>query len=255
MSQRLQTTFVFRELTTYEDLKAAFHLRWKERIELNYPYLKSNNDCNLDIDAFDVLAYHFGIFEQTVLGNTLIGCFRFITEQATPIAKIIKQLAFDHSTILPYRIIKPTDYVFHSFKIFQKSPALLAIYEQWKNENRRICEVGRLTLYHIYRDVQLARFLIESAITVCQIHHYDAAFITVAVPHQPAYRRFGFKVIPELDGYIIGELNHSAMTIKQEDIPKIIADKCQHLAAVLRDEGAFVQTLDLERNWGLTPSV
>lgn len=254
MSQLLQTTFVFRELTTYEDLKAAFHLRWKERIGDNNPFLDAQNDCELDIDAFDLTAHHFGIFEQTNLGNVLIGCLRFITEQTTPIATIVKQLAFDNSTILPYTINKPTDYVFHIVKIFQKSPVLASIYAQWKNENRRICEVGRLTLSAIYRDVRLARFLIESAITVC-INEYDAAFIAVDVEHQAAYRRFGFKVITELNGYLIGQLNHSAMTIKKEDIPQAIRDKYQRRATILRDEEALVETFELERNLGVNPSV
>jgi hypothetical protein len=253
-SEHTPVSFVFRELTNFPDLKAAFQLRWSERFHANSPFLNPIDDCDLDMDCFDKQSRHFGCFEQTLLGDVLVGYFRLITTQTTAIAPIIEAIAWENSNQLP-QYIRPIDNCpFHSVKIFNHHPALLNILNTWAQQQRRTCEVGRLTLNAVYRNVRLARFMIEAAIaTSAYVLDFDSAFIAVDVPHQPAYRRYGFQIVPELNHYPIQQHQHSLMVNERAAIPSLIADKCQTYAHTLKTIGELVETFILERHFKVTP--
>ena len=230
----MQTDIFLEKLTTYQDLKNAFHLRWKERIKNNDPFIVSGIDCCLDIDGFDLNASHFGLFEATSLEKKLIGYFRVITPQPTETTAIIQQIAHDNSELLYEYIQKPLSAIFHTIKVFDNSPILNTIYQNWTNKKLNIYEFSRLTVNSTYQHARLSLFLIESAINICDIYQIDGAIISVNVEHQPIYLRYGFKIVAELNNHKIGPFNHSAMTILKKDIPNAIILKCKKRGKQLR---------------------
>lgn len=182
------TGIIFKEVFDKNELEEILHLRYEEYLHSRMQYwVRNNKNGVLDIDDWDPYSRHFGLYNMSS-GGVPVGYMRVTQNEKTAQTNYIHHLCKKSNTTIrnPKEILP----------VFTYFPGA----KEWYTENNKIafmniCEPGRFTIKKEYRNGQLARFLIESAISTFAVD-YSHAIHSCAVSHYAYYLRLGFKRVP-----------------------------------------------------------
>ncbi|MEL6973094.1 MAG: hypothetical protein AAFZ63_06545 [Bacteroidota bacterium] len=151
----------------------------------------SENEMEIDIDAYDLQSKHYGLFVEEADQQKLIGGLRVI--QNRPVLSSIRLLK--ELNLLPYSEDKPDEVLpilsyFPEDKETHFSPLLA--------NNPLATEGSRLVLNKEYQSLRLAKFIISSALTFHLRAEEDwVLFVSCNPLHARLYKSFGFEPVCE----------------------------------------------------------
>ncbi|MBK9017898.1 MAG: hypothetical protein IPM82_29805 [Saprospiraceae bacterium] len=187
---------IFREARSQEELEQLFRLR--HLIFTNaYPGFISENPYGLNLDTFDALSHHFGLYDEVAGIATPIGYVRITGNESGETANWVRQLAtryhfYDAVNIQPTVPLPMMGY-FHS-----ASDKIEQIYLSTRAKGEKVVEVGRLCLLPELASLRLAVFMSDCS-AVFVLFHKDASGIISCKENQSRVNsRHGFKPVEEI---------------------------------------------------------
>ncbi len=186
-------TFVCREPFNQTELKSLFQLRYHVYRASSNEFLFPENPYEMDIDAYDMRAYHFGIFECDGNRQIAVGSMRLITEEATRFAPMIRAIAAPYGDLLDK--IEPRHLIpLPIFKFFDASDTHKMM-SAFKKDFTEISETGRFCLHESLQRSGLALFSVKSMISASldYLSETGVVLIIVSEMHAQMYGRFGFE--------------------------------------------------------------
>lgn len=200
--------YLFRELTTRQELLHYFKLRYEVYHDSNVKKFLSESAKNLDYDKYDLQSTHFGLFIQQGGKWELIGGVRNID-------------TFFHAD--KYRQLN------HLFrgecpKKVQPLPMMLKVEAGLPNDltiTGAVCEGSRLALRKAYRNIHTGKFLILNAMTIL-INRQDNPHNLVGTTtgfHSRLYQRYGYGKLNEEPIFMNG-VKSDILIISKDTITK-----------------------------------
>ncbi len=187
--------FIFSEISSTNDLLAAFRLRYNVyRNSRLRDFCRPNSD-NLDVDPWDFYARHFGLFD---LRGHQVGNVRIVTttKQATA-SRIIEALGENHAPIYQARFFdRPA--VLPMIAYSSEGPQCRAVVDRFIAKGHTVVESTRFALNDVGRKARLTMHLSATVIAIGFFGEWavDVAFTTCSTPHKRFYGGFGFDNLP-----------------------------------------------------------
>ena len=181
----------FREIQSPEEMMSWLKLRYTIYNSTRCAGFLSENDLEIDIDAYDLQSKHYGLFVEEADQQKLIGGLRII--QNRPVLssiRILKKLnLMEFCQEKPEEVLPSLSY-FPDDKETHFSPLLA--------NNPLATEGSRLVLNKEYQSLRLAKFIISNAIILHMMAKDDwVAFVSCNPLHARLYRSFGFAEVCE----------------------------------------------------------
>lgn len=181
----------FREIQKQDELLNWFQLRYQIYNSTRCAGFLSDNAREIDVDAFDTRARHYGLFAQEENKEVLIGGLRIIENR--PVLTSIKALhalgLLGLSTSTEEALLPIFNY-FPEEADFSFADILLG--------KRKITEGSRLILKKEYQSLRLAKFIISNAIVMHMITPDEwVAFVSCNPLHTRLYHSFGFQDVSD----------------------------------------------------------
>lgn len=229
-------TNTFREATTQKELKSLFRLRYKI-FKSQYPTFLPDNESGIDIDFFDTRALHFGIFQNDMNGlDKPVGYFRIVTNVETHFSRSVREIALDNT---PNSLIKINRRSLMPLPIAEIFPCaakkIKVLYEQALSKKEKLWEGGRLCLLPEVENFRLAKYIIESAITIVCIKNKANALLSCRASHNSLYQFYGFEEIQSIERQKIAGYESLVMSLSVEAQKNIKADLKRRLYETLNE--------------------
>ena len=195
-----ETTFVFRAPYTKDELKSLLMLRYRIFRETKGDWVFCQNPYELDIDAYDLRAYHFGLFKCLGDRQICVGHMRLVVsdERDTYIAPLVREIADEIPDINP-AWDTPPQYVLPHFQLIDEKVAW-EITEQAAFDNHILIETSRYCTDTEAQAIAIARFMVSSVVEAA--HHYfknmGRVYVMVHYLHASFYKSYGFEIVQEI---------------------------------------------------------
>lgn len=206
--RRTTTTrqYEFREVTDPAELEQVFRLRYRVFRACDLRHLVRENDCKIDVDAYDLRAHHYGLFHRTSKGCAVVGCVRVVTDHETSAAPLIRKIVQIYGD-LERVISEPTREIFPIVEISPYGAEILSIYRETKAKGRDVVEAGRLALDPSHQYLKLGAAVVQAAAAVgFIIGEYGHAFVWSCHHAARFFRIGGFKKLPGTAPFRLGKL-------------------------------------------------
>ncbi len=218
--------YYFREIQGREEMLSWLKLRYTIYNSTRCAGFLSDNELEIDVDAYDLQSKHYGLFVEEADQQKLIGGLRII--QNTPVLSTIRTLKElglidlcqqqSEQEVLPILSYFPEDKDDHF------SPLM---------PNGRVATEGsRLVLNKEYQSLRLAKFIISNAIILHLMMEEDwVAFVSCNPLHARLYQSFGFENVCDYKTWA-KDAPVSALYLRDGILN---ADKRPELEAMVRD--------------------
>jgi predicted GNAT family N-acyltransferase len=186
-------TFVCREPFNDTELQALFQLRYQVYRASSNEFLFPQNPYKMDIDADDLRAYHFGVFECEGNRQNAVGCMRLITEAETRFAPMIRHIIAPHGELCAL-IEQNKQSLLPIFKFLDHQDAQ-SMMQSLKQNYSEVSETGRFCLHESLQRSGIARFAVNSMVSASLDYLSDTGVVLIIVSemHGQMYSRFGFE--------------------------------------------------------------
>ena len=157
-------TFIFRQPHTLDELEQLIRLRYTI-FKTAHPNLFPDNEYGLDLDNYDPLAHHFGVYKSGLMGEYPVGYLRTITTEPTETGLLVQKLAkkFEMSAVLN----EPLDYPLPVMQYFPDADKVIGdLLKTLQGKGEKLFEASRLCLLQEVESLHLARFITESTVAV-----------------------------------------------------------------------------------------
>ncbi len=192
-----KSEFVFREITTPDELLAAFRLRYEVYRDSRLKGFCAENDEGIDVDPWDARARHFGLFPLIGSSRGLLGYIRVVESCETPAAASMQTLAHEYQEIAQ-SVATDICLPFPQLTYSGEARVVTAMIEKELKRGSSIVEPARLVLATNLRSIKAAMFIVECAVAryFLSSRTADIAILTCASSQKKAYQRYGFDNIP-----------------------------------------------------------
>ncbi len=192
MTPDLQKRLACREASSMEELVMLLKLRHSAAFDLDDGCEETGDDSGFHLDAYDLKAWHLGLFMETEEWSKPIGYLR-VVENGGITDWRVRQLAAQQDDAVAVAGDDPAPLPI--LDDWPDLPALRRSYDRHAGLDGRVVEATWLKLAPGCRSLGLDVFLIESAIAafffaLC----VDAAFMTTSAMQQDRFERIGFAV-------------------------------------------------------------
>lgn len=177
-------SFIFRQPTSLTELEQLIRLRYTI-FKTAHPNLFADNAHGLDLDNYDPLAHHFGVYQSDLMGEQPVGYLRLIITESTETGCLIEQLAkkYGMSAILNEPLTVPLPIM----KYFPDADIVIGdLLKILHHKNEKLFEASRLCLLREVETLRLARFVTESTVA---IFFYDSNHQNAIISHSEAHER------------------------------------------------------------------
>jgi hypothetical protein len=184
--------YVYRQPESIEELKQLLLLRYTVCRQSRIEKFIVENDAGIDLDCYDVNAYHFGLFEHVEKVSRPVGYVRMITDHKGPLANHIRSIASE-VTILEKRT---SDVPTSPFPLLTCSPDATRIFEFYKEQQAKgamVIEVSRLSLERSARGLRVASHMVGSTFAAGMVYGVGHALMFCHVLHEKFYHQYGFE--------------------------------------------------------------
>ena len=199
------TIYTYREPQSQEELEVLLKIRYKSFIRGYWDLVTPKNIYEMDIDAFDVNAIHFGLFIWENNIEKPIGYVRCVTENEAKHAVWIKNILekCPELNIPPAQFSLPLQGKLESKDL----PVLQDFMDEQKNKNYDIVEVSRITVDENYTSIGI--LYVFSDFVFCTNYSENAYYLlTSKTILEKAYVKNGFVRMDHLSFYIAKELHY-----------------------------------------------
>jgi hypothetical protein len=237
---------VFRATRGTEEMRAHLALRFRAyRVRGRTVHLLPDESAGLDLDPYDAVSRHLGLFLRTLNGETLAGTLRVSGTEACPELAAIEDL-LRTAPDLEDRFREPRRYPLPMMKYLIDREAVARLAERIEEGGETIVEPGRLAVAPELSDVlrraarHLAPHIIESAVAFFFFFFdYRHAALTCDPTHVRFYSTVGFadapgterRRHPEFDAVVV------CLYARRDDVPEPARSRVLALAARIRREG------------------
>ena len=190
---QIKGLYAFQEITEEKELLAAFRMRYQTYQEQpDLCVLTPENAANVDIDAYDIYARHFGVFKINTKPKVLIGYVRLIEiRKNQKIESTIRKIENLFHLTPAYR-----SHSFYFQRNFLNAQHIIGFFSN-KNLNH-IVEPSRFIISKPYKSMGLSQFIINSLMTTIHSNpDYKYAVIQSQNKYVNFYERNGFKLKKE----------------------------------------------------------
>jgi Acetyltransferase (GNAT) domain len=228
-------TFIFRQPHTLDELEQLIRLRYTI-FKTAHPNLFPDNVQGLDLDNYDPLAHHFGVYKSDLMGEQPVGYLRLIVTESTKTGDFIQKLAqkYGMTTVIHEPLTAPLPIM----KYFPDADKVIGdLLKILHAKGEKLFEASRLCLLREVETLRLARFVTESTVA---IFFYDSTHQNAIISHSEAHERLyescfftpcnGLK-----HNQFIGASDpRSVSSLLQQNVksilPEAIKEKWQHMA-------------------------
>ena len=218
-----EDTYIFRPPYTKDELRSLLMLRYRIFRETKGDWVFCQNSYELDIDAYDLRAYHFGLFKCSGDRQICVGHMRLVVSDSreTPIAPMVRDIAEDIPDLESTWDTSP-QYCLPHFQLIDEKVAW-AITEQAALDNHILIETSRYCTDSEAQAIAIARFMVTSIVEAA--HHYfrDLGRVYVMVSHLHAsfYKSYGFEIVQEIIPKGVDE-KYVIMTIAMNKVQEML---------------------------------
>jgi len=162
--------FVFREAANADELLALLKLRYEVYRNSRVSGFVEENEFGIDLDAYDLRARHFGLFQANDSGGVPVGYLRVVEDRITSSAQTVLRIARDTIGKTNKIMANPLN----PFPLMDHYPGAKVLHREYRRletKGKRMVEAGRLALSDDFRSLRVACHIIESALTIYFIHH------------------------------------------------------------------------------------
>jgi Acetyltransferase (GNAT) domain len=157
-------TFIFRQPHTLDELEQLIRLRYSI-FKTAHPNLFADNAHGLDLDNYDPLAHHFGVYKSDLMGEQPVGYLRTITTESTEtgllVKKLAKQFGMFHTINAPLVVSLPV------MEYFPDADKVIGdLLKTLHDKGEKLFEASRLCLLQEVESLHLARFITESTVAI-----------------------------------------------------------------------------------------
>ena len=192
--------FLFREVVTEAEVRESLRVRFKvyARTHGIEHVLPQEAEACLDVDAYDAMSRHLGLFRAGSGTIRLVGTLRVAGETPGPTRAVIAAIVAPHAS-LAERFAAPRLYPLPMMTYLVNRDAVAAIVAQVREGGEQIVEPGRLTLRPEFRadssgsQHHLARHMIAGAVSFFFFFRIEHALLTCIPSHVAFYRPYGFR--------------------------------------------------------------
>ena len=226
-------TFVFREPRNAAELLALLQIRYQVYRESRLVLFTNENSDRVEIDPYDRLSAHYGLFVTEKGLEFPVGNIRVVGSRTSPQQGMLEQLgdryspiaaALDRNPEAPLPILSYED---PTGAVHQEIGTMLA-------EGERLVEPGRLALLPQHRMLSVSKFIVESAIALYFFGPLlvDRAFVYCVPDHRPFYRRYGFQLIPGSCETFCSKAGRlfAPLVATPQDVPQSCRSRLQEMA-------------------------
>lgn len=188
------TYFSFREAETAAEMKSMLQLRYRGYLASRCAGFMQANPHGLDLDAYDLQARHFGLFQYEGSQKTVVGYMRLAQDSVSPQLKEIWQLSMHYPDLINdinFSSEKPYPIMGH---LHQTAP-VMDYYHHIKKQGETLVEASRMVIEADRRSsMGLSKFMIDSALSIglFSSQKYDHCILGCSPAHRRYYERFGF---------------------------------------------------------------
>jgi Acetyltransferase (GNAT) domain len=194
-----ESTYIFRVPYTKEELKALFHLRYKIFRETKGDFLFTENPYQLDLDVYDLRAYHFGLYKCDADRQKCVGHIRLVvSDRETPIASMVREIADDTPELNP-NWDTPPQYLLPHFQLVEND-VVTNIVEESQKLNDVLIETSRYCTTIEAQAISIARFIVSSIIEA-SYHYFNSegvVYVIVSHLHATFYKSYSFESLYEV---------------------------------------------------------
>jgi hypothetical protein len=177
-------TFIFRQPTSLTELEQLIRLRYSI-FKTAHPNLFADNAHGLDLDNYDPLAHHFGVYKSDLMGEQPVGYLRLIITESTETGCLIEQLAKKYGMLAT--INEPLTVPLPVMKYFPDADIVIGdLLKILQGKGEKLFEASRLCLLREVESLHLARFVTESTVA---IFFYDSHNQNAIISHSEAHER------------------------------------------------------------------
>ena len=221
--------FVFREARSINELQILLSLRYQVYRETNLKYFIEENEYGIDLDGYDLISRHFGLFENNL---EPVGYMRVVEDAGRSQSEIIVELLKKQPKLVE-KINTNPEAPFPSMIYWDKE--INQLYQKLKNNQKGLVEGSRYVLKHNCRSLCLSKFMLESAFAIYLFYYSDYAIVSCTPAHKRFYSRYGFSTLTgtlnrEFDGFQGCCLLGSA-----SNVPNSQCHKLQQMANVYKN--------------------
>ena len=223
MKNESSSRLVVRQPRNLDELEALLRLRYTVFQQSELRFLLHDNAFGLDVDAWDKLAWHFGLYKQTSDGFQLIGYMRFI-HNGPQCAHLVYALGRKYPALAGTIAKAPSQ----SFPLLARSsrhlsPDVLHRFESMPPG--KLVETSRFVLLDSEKSPITCRFMVQAATTFCLLNQGVETIFQVSAHHATCYERFGYRPIIQ---YKYEELPYETVLIhaslnnlEQKNLPRL----------------------------------
>lgn len=218
-------SIIFRQAKNLQELKALLKLRYRGYLNSPCASLLKINRYQIDMDAYDLRALHFGVFETDGLRANPIGYVRFIQEEMTPTTPMIWQLAFAHPELLS-SLQKEVSTPFPFLQYHPNKELMQLHLSEALSKGERILEASRFVFDPLIRSTGILNFTAEATLSAVFFGlSYDRLMLVCNPSHCSFYQRIGFQFFDEGMTTTYGELPARFMEHRVQQLPRSYKDK------------------------------
>lgn len=183
----------FRPLNQQAEILESLRLRFDVYEKSNIKSLLTHNEFDLDFDAYDLCALHFGLFEEGPHQSKLIGSMRVILGDKGPQYDFLHQISKEFN-LWSDHFDDLNKYPLPYMKYGTQGEQLRHAYWLYRSQGKRIIEGSRFTLRESHRNFRNAMYMLEASSALTFYHYGFSHAVIVCCPDlQTLYRRFGFE--------------------------------------------------------------
>ncbi len=230
----VQNKFIFKEICEQKELENILRLRYEICMKSRLRKFMKENPDNIEIDNYDPLSRHFGLYFMQNNISLPIGYIRVIHDDDFPMYNTVMKLTKQYPRLLNHISSKP-DMPFPLMEYFPNKDLINQSYNKLKSTGERVCSPGRLFLLPQFRSLRVGCFIVEAIMSVLGYHlKIKYGMVCCDSRHKPFYQRIGFDTKVGIQDAIVYGKSASFLVGNKNNIPNCMENKLQKMMEMYR---------------------
>jgi hypothetical protein len=235
---------LWRELASESDIVRHMQLRFEvyARSAAGIQNLLPRNTNGLDVDEYDPVSRHYGLFAADITGIEMIGTHRHVPAPAGEPSAVVRDLCARRGLL--GLVDRPREHVLPMLKYISNRVPILALVDAALARGERVFEPTRATVaegpWHRIWGTKLLLHIAESAAAQAYYLRGDALTVMSCTrAHAVAYKRMlGWRDVPGIAPEDVRlRADAAVISSRPEDVPAPVRERCEALAARITRTG------------------